>query len=119
MGKFNAQIYLDELSSIAESDIDVAEAAVAIVARGYQGRSLERYVHHIKAMHEQVGERHKELLGAGAADDVDTRIAALKHVLRDVHDYRGDLEGFDSIVNANMIEVIDNRKGLPVWMLHD
>ncbi|MAY99555.1 MAG: hypothetical protein CMH32_03395 [Micavibrio sp.] len=114
MGRFNAQLYLDGLSGMAERDIDVAEAAVAIAARGYQGRSLERYIHHIKAMHEQVGERHKELLEAGAADDVDTRTAALKHVLRDVHDYRGDLEGFDSIVNANMIEVIDNRKGLPV-----
>lgn len=114
MSKFNAQLYIDALAHMAESDIDVAEAAIAIAARGYQGRSLERYIHHIKLMHEQVAARHKELLDAGAIDNVDTRIAALKHVLRDVHDYRGDLEGVDSIVNANMVEVIDNRKGLPV-----
>lgn len=39
---------------------------------------------------------------------------ALSHVLYGLHGYSGDQETYDDLQNANLIRVIDRRKGLPV-----
>ncbi len=114
MTKDDAQSYLDSLSKLSDDDIDLAKAAVALSARAYPERHLQRYLVHIEKLYACVAKRYKELLEAGAEDDLDTKIAALKHVIHDELGYDGDRESYDSLDNCNMLQVIDRRKGLPV-----
>lgn len=114
MSNFDPIAYLNYVAEAKQGEFDVAMAAVALAARDYPGRLLERYINHIKLLHDEVAIRHTELIMAGAMDDVDARIAALKYVIYEKHGYRGDKESYDSLQNANMVEVIERRKGLPV-----
>jgi len=54
------------------------------------------------------------LLNAGARDVATTCLAALKHVLSDVHAYHGNKHDYDNLDNADLACVIDNSKGLPI-----
>lgn len=114
MTEFNPSDYLDQITEDPKADYDIAFAAVALGARNYPGRVLERYINHIKQLHDCTAERHTELVMAGALDDIDTRIAAIKYALFEKYGYQGDTESYDSLQNANLIEVIERRKGLPV-----
>lgn len=113
---FNPQEYLSALSGIADEDISLAQAALALAAREQPGVVLERYLHHIKKIGEEVGAHHKQLLDAGAQDDLGTQLAALKHVVVTTNEYSGDMESFNDLQNASLIRVIDRRKGLPVTL---
>jgi regulator of sirC expression with transglutaminase-like and TPR domain len=41
-------------------------------------------------------------------------MAILRAILSDKHDFRGDSTSYDDSANANLISVIDRRRGLPV-----
>ncbi|WP_457824685.1 transglutaminase family protein, partial [Staphylococcus aureus] len=47
-------------------------------------------------------------------DDLPARAAALAELLAGQHGYSGDTETYDDLANANLIRVIERRKGLPV-----
>ncbi|MAS86479.1 MAG: hypothetical protein CMH30_00670 [Micavibrio sp.] len=114
MQEKDLRAYSATLASLPDEEIDLAFAAISLAAPKYPQRVLERYGHHIKKIYDDVGMRHAELLKAGAEDDLATRVAALKHIIHDKYEYVGDKETYDSLQNANMIEVIERRKGLPV-----
>jgi regulator of sirC expression with transglutaminase-like and TPR domain len=42
------------------------------------------------------------------------RVAALTQVMAEEHGYNGDRQHYDDLQNANLIRVIDRRRGLPV-----
>jgi regulator of sirC expression with transglutaminase-like and TPR domain len=49
-----------------------------------------------------------------AADDLRAQAAALRRLIAGRHRYRGDADNYDDLANANLIRVIERRKGLPV-----
>lgn len=109
--------FLDTLKTYGQAkdeDIDLAECALAMVAIDNSSVSIERYQNHIKKMIKEVAERHQLLLDEGAEDDAATQLAALKHVVADIYEYEGDSEHYDDLQNANLIRVIERRKGMPV-----
>jgi regulator of sirC expression with transglutaminase-like and TPR domain len=111
---FDPQDYISRLSGMSDDQIDLGLAALALAAAQQSGISVERYVHHLKKLCEDVAQRHVELLSGGAKDDVETQLAALKHTLSDKYAYTGDRETYNDIQNASLIRVIDRAKGLPV-----
>ena len=116
MNSFDPQKYLESLTGIPEEEIDLARAALALAARGQPGVVIDRYLNHIKKICADVTARHAKLIEAGAADDAGTQLAALKHVIVTVHGYKGDIETYDDLQNANLVRVIDRRKGSPVTL---
>lgn len=108
--------YLESVGSAEDSEVDLAAAALALAAIDRPGLSLERYSIHLKKLAKEVGKRHEELLGAGADDNVETQLAALKHVLADTYDYGGDEGNYDNLENASLLGVIDRGKGMPVTL---
>lgn len=96
------------------ASIDLAESAIALAALQTPERSLERYWRHIQKLIDEVGARHKKLLNSGSENDVRTQLAALKHIIADKYGYDGDREHYDNLQNANLIHVIDRRKGMPI-----
>ena len=110
----SVESYLETLPEIEDHDIDLGLAALSISARSHPKRSMDRYINHIEQIRQKTGERFNELLEAGADDSAGTRLAALKHVIYDEYGYDGNRENYENIDNADLVEVIDKRKGLPV-----
>jgi len=105
---------LNEIGTLADESIPLAEAALALSNSHRNGRSMQRYSHHLDLLGTQVADRYMTLLNAGARDVATTCLAALKHVLSDVHAYHGNKHDYDNLDNADLACVIDNSKGLPI-----
>jgi len=103
--RVQAEDILREIATCEDSDIDLAEGALALAAMDRPGVAVDRYRDHVARLAEDVG----TLLAAGAG-----LLGALNDVLLAQHGYAGDTLTYDDIQNANLMRVIDRKKGLPV-----
>ncbi len=105
---------LQSLGRVPDHEIPLAEAALLLSASYSAGIDLDRYRNHLSKLAEKVGKRFAALLDAGADDSAETRLAALKHIISDQYQYEGDTDNYDDLENADLVRVIDRRKGLPI-----
>jgi regulator of sirC expression with transglutaminase-like and TPR domain len=105
---------LEDIGALDDEAIDIAQAALLLAARQHQQKPTGQYHHHLKKLSDNIHDRFTTLISEGAKDNAETRLAALKHVLHDVEGYAGDTENYDDLDNANLMRVIDRRKGLPI-----
>lgn len=92
-----------------DDEIDLAEAALALGSLELPSVALEGYRRHIAVLVDDLSQRNDP-----AADSLETRIALLHEVIVERHGYRGDHDTYDDLQNANLLRVIDRRRGLPV-----
>lgn len=107
MTRDDAEAALRTAGSAADDGIDLAATALAFAAFDRQEAGHPRYREHLEALIEEVR-------AAGAGDTPVERAAALRAVLVDRHGYEGDRETNDDLRNADLSQVIDRRRGLPV-----
>ncbi|MCG8512450.1 MAG: transglutaminase-like domain-containing protein [Rhodospirillales bacterium] len=94
-----------------DADIDLAVAALAIAAASRPGVSKEPYQRHLAKLTEDVS------VFAGSSRQhlyIDDCIDAMTQVICRRNGYGCDPETYDEIDAANLMHVIDNRRGLPV-----
>lgn len=101
----DAEDILRDIGARADAEIDLADAALALAALDRPRVGLDRYRAHLDEIAQDVGVALSG--GAPLAD-------ALRDTLVGKHGYQGDTLTYDDIQNANLIRVIDRRKGLPV-----
>ncbi|CAN0591733.1 unnamed protein product, partial [Laminaria digitata] len=101
-----AENILRDIGTRADEDIDLAGGALALAALDRPGVALDRYRDHIARLADDVGD--------ALADDGVTLVDALNRVVLQSHGYHGDMLTYDDIQNANLMRVIDRKKGLPV-----
>jgi regulator of sirC expression with transglutaminase-like and TPR domain len=89
--------------------IDLAEAALLLGALDYPDTELAPYRRHLAALASNLADT-----AAQEHETLDGRVAALTQVLAEQHGYAGDRRTYDDLQNANLVRVIDRRKGLPV-----
>jgi regulator of sirC expression with transglutaminase-like and TPR domain len=89
--------------------IDLAEAALLLGALDYPETDLAPYRRHLAALASNLADT-----AAQERETLDGRVAALTQVLAEQHGYTGDRRTYDDLQNANLVRVIDRRKGLPV-----
>lgn len=109
--------YTEELRAIGDlkdDQINLAKAALLLGAVDSGAPSIDKYENHIIRLCDETAQRYALLLKEGADDDAATQLAALKHVMVDLHDYCGDIDNYDDLQNVNLLRVIDRRKGMPV-----
>ncbi|GAB4225541.1 MAG: SirB1 family protein [Kiloniellaceae bacterium] len=94
-----------------DAEIDIAQAALLLAALDRPQLGLERYYHHLSLLARDVADLAAK---EGAAASLDQRVAVLNAVLVERYGYRGDNETYDDLMNANLMRVIDRRRGLPV-----
>jgi len=94
-----------------DAEIDVAGAALLLAALDRPQLSLERYHHHLSLLTRDIADMAEK---SGAADSLETRVKVLNAILVERYGYRGDRETYDDLANANLMRVIDRRRGLPV-----
>lgn len=105
-----------EVVSSKGQELNLSTVTLLLSEFSHPGISTERYLHHINKLSEEVGYRYNELITAGAEDNAETHLAALKHVLADQYGYVGDSEHYDDLCNADLIDVIERRKGMPITL---
>jgi regulator of sirC expression with transglutaminase-like and TPR domain len=111
---FDSRGVLIESGGKEDAELNLFTLALAFAAPSHEGISIDKYFSHASKVAKDVGERYIALLNAGADDDVSTQLAALKHILHDREGYLGDTETYDDLQNADLMRVIDRRKGLPI-----
>jgi len=109
-GRDEIETALRRLGGQADDEIEVAEAALLMAALDRPRVSLDRYRHHLSLLARDTA----DLAQDGDAGSLDSRIAALNAVIRERYGYSGDELTYDDPQNANLMRVIDRRKGLPV-----
>ena len=92
----------------ADQDVDIALTALALAAIDRPRVSLDRYRRHLEDLAKDTARL------AVAADDVVSRVSVLADVLGNTYGYEGDRATYDDLQNANLMRVIDRRRGLPV-----
>ena len=107
--RLEAREILRRIGAQRDEDIDLAEGALALGALDRPGQTLDRYRRHLAALARDMAERF-----VPDADGLESRITLLHEVIIDRHGYSGDDQTYDDLQNANLLRVIDRRKGLPV-----
>jgi regulator of sirC expression with transglutaminase-like and TPR domain len=100
--------FLRELAALGTTILPIGEAALAFASFDRPRVGLARYRRHLAALAQQVGEH------AAGAGDLAARARALNEIILVKHRYSGDELTYDDLQNANLMRVVDRRKGLPV-----
>jgi regulator of sirC expression with transglutaminase-like and TPR domain len=101
-----AEVILREVGAQTDEAIDLAEAALALASLDQPERDLAPYRAHLAALVRDVG--------AAAQKPGVAPYAALRDVLVGAYGYTGDRDSYDALDNADLMRVIDRRRGLPV-----
>src|SRR5262249_15128864 len=99
------------LRTIGASDgreLPIAEAALALASFERRRVDFARYRQHLQQIAREVAEH------PGAAGGLAGRASALNEIILLKNAYAGDELTYDDVQNANLMRVIDRRKGLPV-----
>lgn len=103
------QAFLRWCADVEDDEIDVAAAALAFAALARPEASRAPYFAHLRAMAADVAAGAK-----GGTPDLTDRIHILNGVLFEAHGYAGDRDTYNDLRNANLMSVIDRRRGLPI-----
>jgi regulator of sirC expression with transglutaminase-like and TPR domain len=100
--------FLREIGASGEHILPIAEAALVLASFERPRVGPTRYREHLQLLARDVG-RHPGAAGDGAA-----RVRALNEIILLKYGYSGDALTYDDLQNANLMRVVDRRKGLPV-----
>ncbi len=97
---------LEQLGELEDSEIDLMEAGFAFGALWRKGITYERYFDIIEQMFKRLEEINPQTL--------DEKIEALNKVIYDEFGFSGNQDDYENLNNANLLSMIDMRKGLPI-----
>lgn len=109
MSETETQGALRRYAGVQDAQVDLAEAALLLASRERPGVSLSRYRDHLGELVAAVSRAHESL-----PEGVSRKRDALASVIHDDFEYTGDRQSYDDLQNANLMRVIDRRKGLPI-----
>ena len=100
---------LEAIGTLPDTEIDVAGAAVQLGRVDAPDADWQAAAVKLSAL-----ARDAAALGPGAAGDVSARAGALAGLIAGRYGFMGDADTYDDPANANLIHVLDRRRGLPV-----
>ncbi|WP_119680441.1 SirB1 family protein [Indioceanicola profundi] len=99
--------------SLPDDQIDLAEAALALAVLDAPAAEPGPYRQHLADLAAAVADQ-MAASPTVPGSQLEARVAALRAVVVDRYHYRGDSLTYEDMANANLMRVIDRRKGLPV-----
>lgn len=103
----DARTALEAIGLLPDAEIDLADAALHLARVDAPDADWQAVRAHLSQL-----AREAHALDAG--DDLASRVEGLSALLVDHHGYHGDNETYDDLANANMIEVVQRRRGMPI-----
>ncbi|HET6609750.1 MAG TPA: transglutaminase-like domain-containing protein [Rhodopila sp.] len=104
------RLALEAIGQLPDAEIDIGDAALQLARIDAPSADWRAAHHHLSELAKSAVQMSTPLTGAGIQDKAE----ALADVLVGAFKYRGDLETYDDLANANLIRVIERRRGLPV-----
>ncbi len=104
---------LRRIGGLADEEIDLAESALALAALERPRVGRRRYRQHLALLASDAADAARSL---ATQSSLDARATALNRAIVENHGYEGDTPTYDDLQNANLMRVIDRRKGLPVTL---
>ena len=107
----NQQEIWSQLETIQDTkgkNLDIAEIALLLASLDSPNNALAPYRRHLENISCDLSAKAK---GVRKLSDL---VGALFEVFFELYGYSGDVETFDDMQNANIMRVIDRKKGLPV-----
>ncbi len=101
---------LDAIGLLPDAEIDIADAALHLARVDEPEAAWQAAREELST----IARRAVALARETKSADLTLRAEGLSGLLSGGHGYRGDAETYDDPANANLIRVIERRKGLPV-----
>lgn len=98
---------IETIGLLDDDEIELDHAALALSELDHEGVELEPYY----ALLDEIGDRLEDF---AEADTPEEQAEALAQVFHDEFGFDGDAESYDAPLNADLIRVLDRRRGLPV-----
>jgi regulator of sirC expression with transglutaminase-like and TPR domain len=99
----------------ADAEIDLAEAALLLASLDRPEVRLDDYRQRLADLVQDLSSE-RDRAGAEESATLAGRAAVIGATIAGQHDITGDRETYDDLANANLISVIDRRRGLPVTL---
>lgn len=96
---------------LGDNPLDIAEVALALAAMDRPGVPIDRYRQDLSNMAKSVAKQVALLSDNASSED---RAGCVARVLAWDLAFKGDTQTYDDSQNANLMRVMDRRKGLPV-----
>src|SRR5712692_9314851 len=110
--------YLRELAAMTSPILPIGEAALALASYERPRVGLLRYRQHLQTIARDVGRLSGAVglqpTGLSRGGALAARAQALNEIILLKYGYSGDELTYDDLQNANLMRVVDRRKGLPV-----
>jgi regulator of sirC expression with transglutaminase-like and TPR domain len=111
-GSIDPRAALEAIGELADGEIDIADAALQLARVDAPDADWHGAREHLS----QLAREAVALAEGVPADDLAGQAAALALLLAQRHDYEGDTDTYDDVINANLIRVIERRRGLPITL---
>lgn len=111
------RVALEAIGQLPDAEIDIGEAAIQLARVDMPDGDANAAYRHLS----DLAKGAVRLVGQMTGDGLSARAQALAELLAGEHGYAGDVDSYDDPANANLIRVIERRRGLPValgviWM---
>lgn len=106
----DARDALEAIGQLEDGEIDIADAALQLARIDAPDGDW----HAARAHLSDLARDAVDLAADIAPDDLGAQAGALAGLLHGRHGYSGDRETYDDVANANLIRVVERRRGLPV-----
>jgi regulator of sirC expression with transglutaminase-like and TPR domain len=101
---------LDAIGQLPDTEIDIADAALQLARRDAPDGDLDAARAHLSALARDAVLASREV----APDDLPARATTLAGLISGRYGYSGDTTSYEDLANANLLRVIERRRGLPV-----
>lgn len=98
---------------LSDEEIELDSAALALSLLDHEGTDIEPYLAQLRAINDAV-EAACEAVPEAELQSGEAQGALLARVIGGDFGFGGDSENYDAPLNADMVRVIDRRRGLPV-----
>ncbi len=105
-----ARAVLEAIGQLEDGEIAVADAALQLARIDLPGTDIDAARGHLSALAREAVAAAKVV----GVDDLVGQAVALARLMGEVHGYTGDTRQYDDLANANLVRVIERRRGLPV-----
>lgn len=106
---------LDEVGQQDADAINLTETALMLAALARPGLSLDRYRQQLTRLTTETEEQYQTILATGVTG-AQAKVQALQTVLAINHGFTGDRQTYNDLQNADLLSVLDRRKGMPITL---
>ncbi|MCC6718373.1 MAG: transglutaminase family protein [Acetobacteraceae bacterium] len=105
-----ARAALEAIGQLPDGEIAIADAALQLASIDQPDGDMNSARDHLSVLARDA----VALAGTVAEDDLVGQAVGLARLMGEVHRYAGDTRQYDDPANANLLRVIERRRGLPV-----